>query len=72
MKLIRFGQPGEEKPGVLHNNKRLDVSSFVFDYDENFFGNNGIDLLEEWLSKNMDACPLVEDGERLGPPMARP
>ena len=29
MKLIRFGQAGNEKPGVvLENNKRVDVSAF--------------------------------------------
>lgn len=72
MKLIRFGLPGEEKPGVLIDNKRIDVSSFVFDYDENFFGNDGIDLLGEWLKKNVDECPIVDEQERLGPPMARP
>lgn len=72
MKLIRFGEPGEEKPGVLIDNKRIDVSSFVFDYDENFFGNDGIDLLRNWLKKNVEDCPIVGEQERLGPPMARP
>ena len=72
MKLIRFGKPGEEKPGVLYNDQRLDVSSFVFDYDENFFGNNGIEMLEEWLEKNHDTCPVIDREERLGPPLARP
>ena len=52
--------------------KRFDVSNFVFDYDENFFGNNGIELLDEWLRKNIDSCPLASDDERLGPPTARP
>lgn len=72
MKLIRFGKSGEEKPGVIINEKRLDVSSFIFDYDEAFFGNNGIALLAEWLEKNQSSCPEIADSERLGPPMARP
>ena len=37
MKLFRFGQPGAEKPGVLLEDKKLDVSSFGEDFDEDFF-----------------------------------
>ena len=37
MKLIRFGETNKEKPGViLSNGKKIDVSDFVTDYDENF------------------------------------
>ena len=37
MKLIRFGELNNEKPGIqLDNNSRIDVSSFVNDYDEFF------------------------------------
>jgi 2,4-didehydro-3-deoxy-L-rhamnonate hydrolase len=32
MKLIRFGEAGKEKPGVLIGKKRHDVSSIVSDY----------------------------------------
>lgn len=43
MKLIRFGEPGAEKPGVLLNDQtRLDVSTFVSDYDEEFFGSPAV------------------------------
>ena len=43
MKIIRFGAVDKEKPGVLlANGKRLDVSAFCNDFDEAFFGNNGI------------------------------
>ncbi len=37
MKLIRFGEEGKEKPGVLLNEKKYDVSSIVTDYNEAFF-----------------------------------
>jgi len=38
MKLIRFGNPGGEKPGVINeNNQKIDVSNFGEDYDEKFF-----------------------------------
>jgi 2-keto-4-pentenoate hydratase/2-oxohepta-3-ene-1,7-dioic acid hydratase in catechol pathway len=73
MKLIRFGEPGREKPGVLQNDgKRLDVSSAFHDYDEAFFHSNGIGRLDEWLAANSAQCPVVSDNIRLGPCVARP
>ena len=73
MKLIRFGTINKEKPGVLlPNGTKLDVSEFVSDYNEDFFGNDGIEKLQNWLNKNQDLCPIVEDTIRLGAPLARP
>lgn len=73
MKLIRFGKPGEEIPGIeLANGRRLDVSAFVSDYTEQFFGSNGIEKLKTWLEDNQDDCPEVKRSVRLGPPVARP
>ena len=73
MKLIRFGQPGKEKPGVLTpEGKRLDVSAFGEDFDEIFFEKNGLKRLADWLKKNAGACPEVNSRTRLGPPLKRP
>ncbi len=73
MKLIRFGAINEEKPGVfLANGTKLDVSAFGHDYDEAFFGENGIEKLQDWLKNNQDSCPVVGDDVRLGPPLIRP
>lgn len=73
MKLIRFGEVGKEKPGVqLENGTRLDVSAFGRDYDEDFFGTDGIDQLKGWLVKNEGSCPVVADSVRLGAPLVRP
>ena len=73
MKLIRFGKINEEKPGVLlADGTKLDVSAFVKDYDEAFFGSNGIDNLRVWLDNNHENCPKAGDDVRLGPPMSRP
>lgn len=73
MKLIRFGAEGKEKPGVqLENGKRIDVSAFGSDYDEAFFGNDGIEKLSAWLKENESSCPVIDDNERLGAPLARP
>src|SRR5689334_13856489 len=72
MKLIRFGEPGKEKPGVIINEKRYDVSTAISDYNEEFFGNNGIEKLKDYLNKNHDHLTPVGDDVRLGPPLARP
>ncbi|GEO03554.1 2-hydroxyhepta-2,4-diene-1,7-dioate isomerase [Adhaeribacter aerolatus] len=73
MKLIRFGQPGREKPGLLlSDGRRLDASAFGEDYTEEFFQNNGLARLAAWLEQNQASAPLVSAEERLGPPIARP
>ena len=73
MKLIRFGEINNEKPGVLlPDGIKKDVSKFVKDYDEHFFGNQGIEKLNNWLEKNHDSCPVVQNDVRLGPPLLRP
>ena len=73
MKLIRFGTPQNEKPGVqLQDGTRLDVSAFGSDYDETFFGTKGIEKLSQWLEQHQDSCPVVASDVRLGAPLARP
>lgn len=73
MKLIRFGAPGKEQPGVLlDDERRIDVSSAVSDYDESFFANDGLTHLRRWCEQHADAAAPVPDGARLGPPLARP
>lgn len=73
MKLIRFGEPGREKPGVLlPDGRRLDVSAFGEDYDELFFGSDGLERLRTWLAQQEANLPEVGQEVRLGPPVARP
>ena len=73
MKLIRFGIAGNEKPGVqLEDGSRIDVSGFGEDYDEHFFGTDGLARLANWLDSNLNNCPKVSDDIRLGPPLTRP
>lgn len=71
MKLIRFGEAGKEKPGILIGEKRLDVSSIVTDYNEAFFEENGLEKLKKALESN-PALPEVDSAVRLGSPVARP
>lgn len=73
MKLIRFGQAGKEKPGViLQDGKRIDVSAFGEDYTEQFFETSGLERLAKWLTANAAKAPVVSDAERLGAPVVRP
>lgn len=73
MKLIRFGNPGREKPGIeLPDGKRLDTSAFGEDYTEQFFSSDGLARLSKWLTNNQSSCPEVSQDVRLGPPLARP
>lgn len=71
MKLIRFGEIGKEKPGVLIGDKRFDVSSLVSDFNESFFEDNGLEKLEKALQSN-PVLPEVDQNIRLGSPVARP
>ncbi|HEY5917321.1 MAG TPA: fumarylacetoacetate hydrolase family protein [Chryseolinea sp.] len=71
MKILRFGELGKEKPGVLVNGEILDVSSFGQDFNEDFFGTDGLDRLSKWL-KNNSSLPKVAAGARLGCPILRP
>src|SRR6185312_12214443 len=73
MKLIRFGEPGHEKPGVLlKDGTRIDSSAAVSDYNESFFAESGLKKLESWLKKNASFAPKVDPSVRLGPPVCRP
>jgi 2,4-diketo-3-deoxy-L-fuconate hydrolase len=73
MKLIRFGPSGGERPGVLlDDGRRLDVSAFGADYDEAFFGGDGLTGLRVWLARHEGAAPTVPAEVRLGPPIRRP
>ncbi len=73
MKLIRFGQPGKEKPGIIDPKGRyLNVSAFGEDYGEAFFENDGLARLAGWLDAHAANCPEIRPGERIGPPLVRP
>ena len=72
MKLIRFGEAVNERPGVVFQGARIDVSEFVEDYNESFFSGDQIIKLDNWLLSHHHECPVVSDDVRLGPPLARP
>jgi 2,4-didehydro-3-deoxy-L-rhamnonate hydrolase len=73
MKLIRFGEPGKEKPGLLlSDGSRVDASSFGCDYNESFFEHDGLASLRKWFDAGASAAPRVDPSVRLGSPVCRP
>ncbi|HAI41710.1 MAG TPA: ureidoglycolate lyase, partial [Maribacter sp.] len=73
MKLIRFGTPENEKPGViLDNGDWIDTSGFGEDYDELFFENDGLARLKSWVDEKANDLPKIDKSTRLGPPLKKP
>lgn len=73
MKLIRFGNFENEKPGVeLADGSRIDVSGGFTDFNEAFFQNDGISKLKKWVDTNSASAPRIDASIRLGSPVARP
>ncbi|MDB5089501.1 MAG: ureidoglycolate lyase [Mucilaginibacter sp.] len=70
MKLIRFGEAGKEKTGVIINDKKYDTSAFGEDYGEAFFENDGLTRLGYFLEDSL--LPEITEDVRLGSPLARP
>lgn len=71
MKLIRYGQPGAEKPGILDaEGQRRSVAHLVHDFDEKFFQNGGIAQLSAQIAET--ELPLVPADVRWAEPLGRP
>ncbi len=69
MKLLRFGEVGQERPGVLGLDGVIrDVSSLVADFEPATIGDT---LLETLRRADLDALPAAPEGIRLGSPIAR-
>ncbi len=70
MKLVRFGPPGAEKPGLVDADGTIrDVSAHVQDYDGPNLSHASLDKLRQLDLKSLPAAP---PGVRIGPPVARP
>jgi 2-keto-4-pentenoate hydratase/2-oxohepta-3-ene-1,7-dioic acid hydratase in catechol pathway len=72
MKLIRFGNPGKEKPGICINDEYYDASAFGEDYNEHFFETDGLKRLEKFVSENKNGLVKLPADMRIGSPIARP
>lgn len=72
MKLIRWGQPGSEKTGVIIDDVKYDTSAFGEDYNEQFFERDGLSRLAAFVAEHDGKLPIVAESERLAAPFARP
>lgn len=72
MKLVRYGQPGKETPGIILKEKIVDIESFGEDFGEKFFETDGINRLRKWVERNLKTLPVITDTQRFGPPVMRP
>lgn len=69
MKLIRFGEKGSERPGVVDADGSIrDLSAVVTDYTPETVGPH---LVERLRATDLSAMPKVRDGVRIGAPLAR-
>jgi 2-keto-4-pentenoate hydratase/2-oxohepta-3-ene-1,7-dioic acid hydratase in catechol pathway len=70
MKLVRHGDQGRERPGLLDADGQIrDLSAVCGDFDPAFFAGGGIDRLR---AIDVKPLPTVAPGTRLGPCVARP
>ncbi len=73
MKLIRFGDVGSERPGLLLSGGRsVDASGFGEDYNEHFFETDGLERLKRWADQHAESAPGIDPALRVGAPIARP
>ncbi|MGV6849267.1 MAG: fumarylacetoacetate hydrolase family protein [Marinibacterium sp.] len=65
MKLVRYGAPGQESPGLIDEDGVLrDLSAHVTDITGEVLGDGGLDRLR---SLDVGALPTVQGAPRLGP-----
>jgi 2-keto-4-pentenoate hydratase/2-oxohepta-3-ene-1,7-dioic acid hydratase in catechol pathway len=64
MKLLRYGNPGQEKPGLLHDGQIRDLSGHITDIGGDTLLPAGLDRLR---ALDPASLPLVPGSPRLGP-----
>lgn len=71
MKLIRWGEPGAERPGVLIDGERRDCAAHVADWTPSFFATGGLARLADLLAGD-DVLPSVPVAARWASCIPRP
>jgi 2-keto-4-pentenoate hydratase/2-oxohepta-3-ene-1,7-dioic acid hydratase in catechol pathway len=72
MKLMRLGDPGNEKPAVwLSDDEAVDVSAIVRDFDASFFAGDDLAKVRAAVARG-DLPRRKLAGVRVGPPITRP
>ena len=67
MKLVRYGKPGQEKPGLIDSAGQLrDLSSLVSDIGPDQLGDAALELLRQ---HDASTLPAVDGSPRLGSPL---
>ena len=70
MKLVRYGKPGQEKPGIIDNDGNVrSLVDIINDWDGEHLNAK---VLAKVAKINPAKLPLVKAKTRLGPPVARP
>ena len=73
MKLFRFEKSGGIGIGMLNEaGKQIDISAFGHDINEDFFGNDGLEKLSNWLKTNEASCEEITHEFRYESCVARP
>jgi 2,4-diketo-3-deoxy-L-fuconate hydrolase len=74
MYLMRIGPSGSERPVVrIDDTRYIDVADVVSDFDEAFFGSDGLTGLRDIVGERVAAGQTREfAAERIGSPIARP
>ncbi len=69
MKLVRYGQPGKEKPGLIDADGKLrDLSGVIADVTPEHLSDKALAKLAKLKA---DKLPLVKGKKRFGPPVSR-
>ncbi len=74
MRLMRIGEFGSERPVVaIDEDSYVDVSDLVSDFNEEFFGSDGIERIRPQVDARIAAGEVKKlAGERIGAPFTRP
>ncbi len=65
MKLLRYGNAGSEKPGIIDNDGNIrDLSNVIDDIDGSTISDDGINKLNQ---VDMSSLPVVDNNPRIGP-----
>ncbi len=69
MKLLRYGKPGKEKPGILDADSKIrDLSSVLPDFHGEYLSPRVLDKISRL---KLEKLPLVRGRPRLGPPICK-
>ena len=65
MKLLRFGNPGQEKPGLIDTDGNIrDLSGIISDIEGSTISPEGLNKINQ---SDISSLPVVSDNPRIGP-----